>query len=589
MASTNLQNYVNDVRKYIKKHDGKADIKAVNALYQASLVAYNEEKDIPYALRCTGKSKTLLDEYIRRETGRSLWDVENYSVRNNQPLEEINLFYDMLKLESFENFESYMYLMERDRLPERRFYYPRRKTLHIVTQDLMDLENRKFKFYGLSLPARTGKSTLNIFFLSWIMMKRPNSHNAMGGHSGILAKGFYKELLNLVSSSEYNFIDIYSFWHPNHQCIKDKSAEDFTINLDEADRFSTVTCRGIDGTWTGAIDISADGYLYVDDLVRDREHSLSPSRMETTFQEYLNKMVDRKNDGARELMVGTLWNVSDPLERIRVKYEMNPDYRFRRIPALNENDESNFDYDYNGFSTQYYIEMRDRLDDAEWQAKYQQQPFVREGLLFPKEELRYFNGMLPDGERKVTAVCDPAFGGGDSLSMPVCCEIKDKGRFIIDWVFNRGTQKVTVPLIVDAIIRHYVTELTIEKNNGGMLLADSIKAEMQRRNCFHCKITLVSAPVKMSKEDKITGYSDFVKDNFIFLMPRSAVPQDDVNVTYRRSDEYQKAMEEMTMYSPQGKNPHDDAPDSITQLAMRYEEKINGEIDVIENPFGGLF
>lgn len=223
----------------------------------------------------------------------------------------------------------------------------------------------------------THNSTLCIFYLAWIALKRPNSHSAMGGHSGILAKGFYKELMNLFTTEEYCFTELFNYWHPDHTVIRDKSAEDFTITLDEPDRFATITCRGIDGTWTGAIDVSWDGILYVDDLVRDREHSLSPTRMETTYQEYLNKMVDRKSGfdpmdgtfaGACELMVGTLWNVLDPLERIRKEREDDPLYRFRKIPALDENDESNFDYDINGFSTEYYLDMRERLDNAEWMA-----------------------------------------------------------------------------------------------------------------------------------------------------------------------------------------------------------------------------
>ncbi len=203
----------------------------------------------------------------------------------------------------------------------------------------------------------------------------------------------------------------------------------------------TVTCRGIDGTWTGAVDVSKDGYLYVDDLVRDREHSLSPTRMENTYQEYLNKMVDRKNDGARELMVGTLWNILDPLERMRKQYENDSQYRFRRIPALDENDESNFDYEINGFSTAYYRDMREKLDKAEWMAKFMQKPYVREGLLFPDNELRFFNGdfnqELENKERKVIALCDPAFGGADNLSMPVCADFGGKQKYIIDWVYEK--------------------------------------------------------------------------------------------------------------------------------------------------------
>lgn len=232
------------------------------------------------------------------------------------------------------------------------------------------------------MPSRVGKSTICIFFLAWVSLRRPNSHSAMGGHSGILAKGFYKELMNLFTTEEYTFSELFYFWNPeyaNKPLVTDKSADEFTITLGNPDRFATVTCRGIDGTWTGAVDVSKDGYLYVDDLVRDREHSLSPMRMENTYQEYLNKMVDRKNDGARELMVGTLWNVLDPLERMRKQYENDPQYRFRRIPALDENDESNFDYEINGFSTAYYRDMREKLDKAEWEAKFMQRPFVREG------------------------------------------------------------------------------------------------------------------------------------------------------------------------------------------------------------------
>ncbi len=389
---------------------------------QAIKTAFEAEGDHEYGLKLTEKAKKYINDFLLREKGYDFWTLENWCKVNGDNTQIIvDLYYDVLKAESYDNLESFIYYMEKNRMPDKRFYRPRRKTLKVVVDDLMDLENRKYKFYGLSLPSRTGKSTLCIFFLAWVSMKRPDSHNAMGGHSGILAKGFYKELLNLFVTEEYTFCELYLHWNPKFakkSFPTDKSADDYTITLGRPDRFATVTCRGIDGTWTGAVDVSKDGYLYVDDLVRDREHSLSPTRMENTYQEYLNKMVDRKNDGARELMVGTLWNVLDPLERMRAQFEGNPEYFFRKIPALDENDESNFDYEINGFSTGYYREMRERLDKAEWEAKFMQNPYVREGLLFPSEELRFFDGNIDEtAERKTIALCDPAFGGADSLSI----------------------------------------------------------------------------------------------------------------------------------------------------------------------------
>lgn len=577
--NSELNQLIDDCEKYISQNG--IDENIIETYYNVCQLAKNEG-EIDTMLKCTARTKELINGYCtdpKQFNGKNIWEVEKVVQESDSEYPLLNQFYDVLKLESYYNFESFMLYMERKRHWTKRFYFPRRKTLKVVVKDLEELENRKIKFYGLSMPSRVGKSTICIFFLAWVALRRPNSHSAMGGHSGILAKGFYKELMNLFTTEEYTFAELFAYWHPeyaNASIPTDKSADEFTITLGDPDRFATVTCRGIDGTWTGAVDVSKDGYLYVDDLVRDREHSLSPMRMENTYQEYLNKMVDRKNDGARELMVGTLWNVLDPLERMRKQYENDPQYRFRRIPALNENDESNFDYEINGFSTAYYKDMREKLDKAEWMAKFMQKPYVREGLLFPDNELRFFNGDFDDElenkERKVIALCDPAFGGADNLSMPICADFGGKQRYIIDWVYKKGTQAVTVPLIVAAIKKHYITELHIEQNAGGKLMTDSIKTEMKKQNVYFCRIIPYYANTKLPKEEKIKGYSDRVKEIFIFLISRQYLAIDD-RPTYIRTQMYQDAMDEFTMYTSEGKNPHDDASDSITQLAIVIDKK----------------
>lgn len=589
MASLELKKYVDDLQNYIRKTD-KVDYSVIDALYQASNVAIMTEKDSEFGLSVTAKAKELLSKYIMQETHgeHNLWSVENICAKQEQDTKEIELYYNILLEESLYNLQSYMYFLERHRKPESRFYFPRRKTLKVVVNDLTRLENREFSFYGLSMPPRVGKSTTCIMFLTWIMLKRPNAHNAMGGHSGELAKGFFKESLNVLTSSEYTFREMYEFWHPHSAMIRDKSAESYTITLDKPDRFASLVCRGCDATWTGAVDVSSDGYLYVDDLIKDREQSLSPQRMEDTYQKYLNVMTDRKNDGARELMVGTLWNVQDPLERERVKHEGDTDFFFRRLPALDDKMRSNFDYEIGGFSTKYYMNIRNRLDDPEWMAKYQQKPYVREGLLFPKDELRYFDGYLNDLDLdfRTVAVVDPAFGGGDSLSMPICRDYGDDHKYIVDWVFSNKTQKFTVPQIVKKIMQYGIVDLQVERNSAGVLMIDNIKDEMKAQGCNFCKITPVNAPVRMSKDDKIRGYSDFIRDNFIFLLPKDNKRFDAER--FVRSQEYDKAMEELSMYSSEGKNMHDDAPDSMAQLAMFYEKRHNGEISIIHNPFRGM-
>lgn len=490
--------------------------------------------------------------------------------------------------------------LERKQLHE----YSKQRSISIVSvEKLADSE----EIYGNCITVedglyRVGKtlipthnSTICIFFLAWIACKRPNSHSAMGGHSGILARGFYKELCNLIVTEEYMFYELFLYMHPEYERKKFPtalSAEEYTITLGDPDRFATITCRGIDGTWTGAVDVSQDGYLYIDDLVRDREHSLSPVRMENTYQEYLNKMVDRKNDGAKELMVGTLWNVLDPLMRIEEKYGETDGYVFRKIPALNENDESNFAYKINGFSTEYYREMREKLDNAEWMAKFMQRPYVREGLIFPPDELQFFNGILPEGDYRIVSACDVAWGGGDSTSMPIGAEYDNGDVYIFAWVFNNGAKEITIPLVTGQIMSNQIQQIRFEANNGGELYCQYVDEALQK-NGYKCSCTHKKAPGNKEKSAKIIAYSGDIKRKYYFLTPRAISyekRQEDAEngiKRYERDKEYQKAMDELMSFVAIGKNPHDDAADSLAQLEMFIEGGSGqmAKVEFISRPF----
>lgn len=508
------------------------------------------------------------------------------------------LYWQTVKDCSFYFFEDFLNYMEMKRPYEKKFYEPRKKSLKKVVDDLQKLEDSSDQiFYGLSLPARVGKSTTILFFLAWVALRKPESHSAIGTHSGVLAKHFYKELLDLFTTSDYTFEELYAYFQPGKEMIADKSAEELTISFVTAGDFPTITCRGIDGTWTGAVDISGGtdfGYLAVDDLVRDRQHSLSPKRMNDTFSEMLNKMFDRLNDGAKIMMIGTLWNVMDPLMRLEDMYTGDNRYVFRKIPALDENNESNFDYAIKGFSTEYYREMKERLikagNEAEWFAKYQQAPYVREGILFAADEIRMFNGILPQGHNfKYVTVCDVAFGGGDSVSMPIGLQdIETKEIYIIDWYFSSMAVKATVPGVVDMLMKYGIMEITFEANSGGQLYASKIQEELKARN-YMCSCGTKRAPWNVAKEDKIKGCEPDIKSKIIFLdgTKHTAEEMGDIEF-YNRSAMYERALNELTTFVTIGKNAHDDAADSIAQLCIKAFDSLNTKVEVIDRTVLGF-
>lgn len=447
------------------------------------------------------------------------------------------------------DFDDYCIALEWNREPEKRFYLPRREVLKPLVDDLQDLFDGKLDFLGVSLPPRVGKSTLCIFFMTFVMGHRPAAASVMSGHSDKLTDGFYRELLSIITDdTQYCWREIFP-----GITLADNSAKNETIDLERKKRFPTMTCRSISGTLTGAVEIGTGGILYCDDLIEDLEESLNPLRLQAKYDAYLNQLKDRKKLGAAELMVGTRWNVADPLGRIEEQYRDNPRYRFRVIPALNENGESNFNYKYElGFTTEYYEDMKESIDDATWMAKYQGNPYIREGLLFPRAELRYFNGVLPDGEpsRKV-AVVDVAWGGGDSLSMPIAY-IYGEDVYVSDVVFNTGDKDITRPLVIGKLKQHVPHMVRWESNNGGDEYGGIVDERLRKDN-IKINMSYKKAPTTQSKLSRIIQYAPDIK-RFYFVDEK------------HRSAEYEKFMREITLFTVSGKNLHDDAPDSCAML-----------------------
>lgn len=457
------------------------------------------------------------------------------------------------------SFDDYCIALEWYRDPEKRFYLPRRDVLKPLVDDLQDLFDGKLDFLGVSLPPRVGKSTLCIFFMTFVMGHRPAVANVMSGHSDKLTDGFYRELLSILTDdTQYRWNDVF----PEVKLV-DNSAKNETIDLERKKRFPTMTCRSISGTLTGAVEIGTGGVLYCDDLIEDLEESLNPLRLQGKYDAYLNQLKDRKKLGALELMVGTRWNVADPLGRIEEQYRDNPRYRFRVIPALNEDGESNFCYKYDlGFDTEYYQDMKESIDDATWMAKYMGNPYIREGLLFPAAELRYYNGVLPDGEPdRITAVVDTAWGGGDSLSMPIAY-VYGGDVYVHDVVFNTGDKTVTRPLVIGKLKQHVPHTVRWESNNGGSEYGDIVD-ESLRKDGVKINMSYKKAPTTQSKMSRIIQYAPDVK-RYYFLDEK------------HRSKEYERFMRELTLFTVSGKNPHDDAPDSLAML----EDFLNNGIKV---------
>ena len=470
-----------------------------------------------------------------------------------------------LLFDAKEDFDAYLQYVEFDREPKKRFYLPRRKQILPIVQAMQKLEDDKLDLLTISQPPGTGKTTLGMFFLSWIMGKYPMGANIASGHSGALTRSFYDRVNILITDPEYLWADVF----PGVKKAYTNSKEEI-IDLEKKKEFATLTCRSIDATLTGAT--RCDKYLYCDDLVSGIEEALSKDRLDNLWEKYTNDLKSRKKMGCKEIHIATRWSVHDVIGRLEKQYENDPRARFLAFPALDENDKSNFDYMYGvGFDTKYFWDMRDSLDDVSWKCLFMNEPIEREGLLFPEDELNYYNGVLPEGGlvRKYAA-CDVAWGGGDYLAMPIAYEYEDGSVYIVDVVYNNGDKNVTRPIVVGKLMYHLPHETEFEANNGGDEYCDAVDEELKKQN-VRLNLSHRKAPSNQSKLSRIIQAAPDIK-KFYFLDKK------------HRNKEYAAFMKELTSFVQTGKNKNDDAPDSLAILSRKIGSK-SGKVEVFKRPF----
>lgn len=464
------------------------------------------------------------------------------------------------------DFDSYCQYIEWNRAADKRFYLPRRKQLKVVVEALQDLADDKLDLLAISMPPGVGKTTIAIFYLSWIGGRTPNSPSLGGSHSNSFLRGVYDELLRLMDKDgEYLWNDVF----PNIS-ICNTNAKDMRIDLDLPQRFETFEFSSIGSGNAGKV--RAGTLLYCDDLVDGIETAMSKERLDKLWQQYTTDLRQRKIGNCKELHIATRWSVHDVIGRLEQQYGDSDRARFIVMSALNENEESNFNYGNNvGFTTQFYHEQREIMDDVSWRALYMNEPIEREGLLCSEDELRrYFE--LPDREPDgIISVCDTKDRGNDYAFMPVGY-IYGNDYYIEDCVCDNGLPNVVEPRIVSCLLKNKVQMARFEHNNAGGRIAKDIQEEVKKQG----GITKITTKFTTSnKETKIIVNSAWWKEHCLFK---------DKSL-YKKKDDYGKMLEMLCSHTLAGKNKHDDVPDGMAMFAEYAQSFNRNKVEIFQRPF----
>lgn len=443
---------------------------------------------------------------------------------------------------------------------------------------------------GMYLAGRTliptHNTQLSILFMTWLMGRNPEYANLYCSYSDIITKKFYDGVLEIITDSvTYNYSKIF----PQAPLVR-TNAQDETVDLQRRKHYPTMTARSVYGTLNGACDVTSrkpdgtlGGILIADDLVSGIEEAMSKDRLISLWAKVDNNMITRAKE-ASILWIGTRWSVIDPagirMEILENDNEFkNHSWRAINIPALNEKDESNFDFKYGvGLSTTLLRQRRASFerngDMASWLAQYMGEPIERDGAIFSSDELMYYNGTLPDKDPdRIFMAVDPAWGGGDYVAAPICYQYSTGEIYVADVVYDNSDKSVTQPKICRKAREHNVGAMYVEASKTTAAYPEEIdrllKAEGKRVNIQRS----MKNAIGKNKNDRILAAAPEIRQHMIFLE------------SGRRSKEYEQFMQNVFSFKVIGKNKNDDAPDSL-QMAITFAfPTVNTKVTVARRAF----
>lgn len=465
------------------------------------------------------------------------------------------------------DFDSYLLYIEWNREPDKKFYPPRRKVLKQVVDALQELADDKLDLLAVSLPPGTGKTTLAIFFLTWLGGKRPNEPKLTGSHSNGFVQGVYEECLRIMDrNGDYLWHDVF----PTMEIVG-TNAKAYRIDIDKRQRFETLEFTSIGSGNAGlyrAVDL-----LYCDDLVSGIEVALSKERLDKLWTTYTTDLRQRKlGDHCKELHIATRWSVHDVIGRLEQEYGDRDRAKFIVVSALDENDESKFDYDYGvGYSTKDLHEQRDIMDDVSWRALYMNEPIEREGLVYSPDELRRYFELPSDTPDAILGVCDTKDKGQDYAFLPVAY-VYGQDYYIDDCVCDNGLPNIVDARLTEILVRDKVKACRFESNSAGRRVAEKIQGEVKKRGGI---TNITTKFTTANKETKIIVNSAWVKEHCLFK---------DASMYQKKSD-YGKMMDMLCSYTMAGKNKHDDVPDGMAMLAEFAQSLTAARVEVFQRPW----
>lgn len=449
-----------------------------------------------------------------------------------------------------------------------------------VLKPYVDALNRiafddRLQYLVVSYPPSMGKSYLATLFTAWGYGISINNSVIRMSYSDELVLGFSRTVKGIISSPE--FAEIFPLFKLyNGKPFEVERESDWKIKNANVPKSNHIA-RTRNGSTTGE---RASFAIIFDDMTKGAEEANSEKAHRDIYDKWNTEWWNRR-DGVRckFIFVGTQWCNEDILNRIiedrnkvsRLKNTDNP-YVMEsedkstiviRVPMLDENHKTTCSEVY---PQPIAEQIEQNTDPFLFSCVYQQDPLPVSGREFAWENLRTYLNLPSDLESYCMASLDTARKGKDNVSMPIFKPDGNGNYYFVDCIFKQKPMEDLYDEIIEKIIQHRIIKLVIE-NNIDTSLKTLLTDRLKQRGVNWCEIIEKYNTVK--KEERIKNNRGIVQKFVVFL---------DKTLTKPNSD-YGRLMENMTKYSFDKPNLHDDSVDSVCMFAS---EIIVGKFNFIK-------
>ena len=568
-----LENLISDCEKYITRNG--IDENIINTYCDVCQLA-KDEKKTDLMLKCTDRTKELIETVCVRDTGLDMWGIEKFVFKNKSSFELLDKYYEILLIEAQNKIvDSFFRYIEKKREPKERFYMPRRKQfLKIGLVDaLQGMIDDKYDILCISLPPGTGKTTIEKFFHSAVIGWYTSGYNLFYSHSGDITRMYYDGMYDIVTNEdEYTWNEIF----PDLK-VTSTNAKLEQFNVGKYKPFQSVQCTSVGSKNAGKV--RANKFLLVDDMIGGIEEALNPTYLDKLWGKYAvdarqRKIPDEDGNPCKEIHIATRWSVRDVIGRIIQAYEGNKRVKVISVPDIDpKTGESNFNFEFGGYTVKDFEDIQLLMDEISYRCLYKQDPIEREGLLFPEDKIRrYLN--LPHGEPDIiTGQCDTKGKGTDYFVLPVLQQYGED-YYCVDCVCdNTADYEEQYRNAAGVLVNNKVQECEFERNAGGDRAAIDVNKRVESVGWI-CNITDV--PTETNKEARIFQCSNWILQHVIFKD----------SSLYKPNEPYGVMMSLLKQYSVSGKKQLDDVPDVFSNFALRITQGNRvAKVEAMKNPF----